>query len=761
MSFPRLFSILPGALALVFAVPLSSRTAFAANTTFDWNLNTGGDINTGSNWAGATAPADSPGDLMKLDGNGATAGTAFALTLSSSITIGAISKLNQNVFTLSTSNASSITLNGTGLTTVAGTNSAGTFVAQEAALMSNQNNSTYVTLNMGASISLLMNSNLGIGGRANANSVTVDGTLTNNTATTLQLNLRGGSSGTAGAGAPGYNSKINGSIGATLGGGGAITIQNLITGAGSSNLAGSIGGSTGVGAAVTIENAAAGTGNFNITGALGQSISSITQNSATSTMEITSNTNNTNYAGGFTIKNGTLSLKGPGGNSTVNFGSGTVLLGDTSGSSNATLAITNSNTFVNNVTVQAGSSGTKSLNSLSSGGSPVISGNLVLNDSLTVGGNGVGINYTFSGTANTIANGKTLNFAQGSGTTASTYTLSGNFSGAGGIATSGTTNQTASIKFSSTTSDYSGGTTLNAMGTSVIEVAADTTAGVGSFGSGAITLNGATLRAGNGADRSLSNAITIAADTTFATQASEKSLTFAGNATLTGNRTLTVNTGTTVAGKALTFSAPVGEDAAGRSLTKAGTGTLVFEAANTYTGSTLVTAGTLVVGAAGSLNNSFSVTVSAGATLTNNGTALTPALGLGEGATLAGSAGFTPSSLTISGDLTGGFSTIVLSSSLAKAGALDFSLTNATDGSYPLFSGTAPTGLFSSVSVSGNALAPIGGNIFSAEVGGFAYTYDDNLNTLGIAAIPEPATLLLASLGIASLFIRRRNAKHF
>ena len=201
------------------------------------------------------------------------------------------------------------------------------------------------------------------------------------------------------------------------------------------------------------------------------------------------------------------------------------------GSSNATLAISNSNTFANNITVQAGNSGTKSLQSLTSGGAPILSGNLTLSDSLTVGGNGIGVNYTFSGVANTIANGKTLNLTQGSSTTTSTYTLSGKFSGQGAISTSGTTTQTAVIKFSSTNSDFSGGTTLGANGAlAVIEVAADTTAGVGSFGSGTILLNGATLRADTGADRSLSNAVTIGADTTFATQASEKSLTFAGAA---------------------------------------------------------------------------------------------------------------------------------------------------------------------------------------------------------------------------------------
>ncbi len=757
MSNPRLLPVLSGALAMAALTFVSAPAAFAANTLTVWG-NTGNttwatgtyDWNTAGNWGAGAGPVPiGAGNIAQLRGN---TSQTITLNLTSSITIGAISRAgSQTNFII---NGSAITMDGTGMTTVAGTNTAGAFVAGEAALMSNQNNSTFVNLTINAGI-IMLNTNLGIGGRSgtnSGNSMTIGGNITNGDSVTRQLNFRGGLNNA------GTNTTVNGSIGATAGGGGGIAINNLITGNAGVTVNGAIGGATGTGAAITLENAATGTGTLSLTGVLGQTITSITQNSSTSRLSITSNAGNTNYAEGFVVKSGTLALVGPGGNSTTNFGSGNVTLGDTSGSANVTLSMGNTNNYVTNVNVLS-TGGTKTFSAISSSTSsgPVISGNLLLQDNLTVGG-ATSTSFTFAGANNSIASGKTLILVQNATVNAYSYTLNGTFTGAGAISASGTTNQTTSIKFASTTSDYGGGTSLGAMGAGLVEVAADTVAGVGSFGSGAITLNGATLRADATADRSLSNAITIAADTTFATQASEKSLTFAGNATLTGNRTLTVNTGTTVAGKAVTFSAPVGEDAAGRSLTKAGTGTLVFEASNTYTGSTLVTAGTLVVGAAGSLNNSSSVVVSTGSTLTNNGTALTPALGLGEGATLAGSAGFTPTSLTISADLGGGFSTIVLSSSLAKSGALDFSLTNPTDGSYALFSGTAPTGLFSSVSVGGNALAPLGGNVFSAEVGGFAYTYDDNLNTLGIAAIPEPATLILASLGLAAIFIRRRTA---
>jgi autotransporter-associated beta strand protein len=52
----------------------------------------------------------------------------------------------------------------------------------------------------------------------------------------------------------------------------------------------------------------------------------------------------------------------------------------------------------------------------------------------------------------------------------------------------------------------------------------------------------------------------------------------------------------------------------GATLTKNGTGTLELAAANTYSGGTIVSAGTLAVGASGSINNSTRVDIKAGAT---------------------------------------------------------------------------------------------------------------------------------------------------
>jgi autotransporter-associated beta strand protein len=81
-------------------------------------------------------------------------------------------------------------------------------------------------------------------------------------------------------------------------------------------------------------------------------------------------------SGGTTIKRGTLQVYG-------GLGSGSVLLGDTTGSSDARLNVRHSTNFTNDITVQAGSSGTKTLNTNQTGG-VTLGGALILNDDLSL-----------------------------------------------------------------------------------------------------------------------------------------------------------------------------------------------------------------------------------------------------------------------------------------------------------------------------------------------------------------------------------------
>jgi hypothetical protein len=143
---------------------------------------------------------------------------------------------------------------------------------------------------------------------------------------------------------------------------------------------------------------------------------------------------------------------------------------------------------------------------------------------------------------------------------------------------------------------------------------------------------------------------------------------------------------------------------------------------------------------------------------------------LQEGATLISSAAsstFAPTSLTLSGNLSDGWTTIALTNSggeatlLTKSGALTLTLTGINDGTYSLTSATGFTGTFTSANVNGGGLATTdGGATFTGTVGGFNYTFTNANDQLIIVAIPEPATWALLAFGLTTVMVlrRRRNS---
>jgi autotransporter-associated beta strand protein len=164
---------------------------------------------------------------------------------------------------------------------------------------------------------------------------------------------------------------------------------------------------------------------------------------------------------------------------------------------------------------------------------------------------------------------------------------------------------------------FTGGATLSGSG----EVAASSNAAFGSVGT--LTLNGTKLRGTIAATTTLANPVVIAANTTFPSVTTEKSLIFTGNAVLSGGtRTLTGSIGTTVAGPVTSFTGNLGEASPGLGLIKAGTGTIVLSGTNSYTGPTSVTAGRLLITKATGLYNGqtnlwtdTNINVASGATL--------------------------------------------------------------------------------------------------------------------------------------------------
>jgi len=197
----------------------------------------------------------------------------------------------------------------------------------------------------------------------------------------------------------------------------------------------------------------------------------------------------------------------------------------------------------------------------------------------------------------------------------------------------------------------------------------------------------------------------------------------------------------------------------GGSIIKTGAGTLsLTSGSSTYTGSTTVSVGTMVLSGASNINGTSSLSVASGATFTNNSTneAFTKSLSLAEGAIIDGTNGFTPTSISLTGDLSGGlFTTFALgTTSLTKAGAFDLTLSNIATGTYSLFSGSSIGGTFGTVVVNGTGLSDLGSGNFSGSVGGFDYTFTNATNQL--AVIPEPSAWALISVGLFALIVMQR-----
>jgi autotransporter-associated beta strand protein len=129
-------------------------------------------------------------------------------------------------------------------------------------------------------------------------------------------------------------------------------------------------------------------------------------------------------------------------------------------------------------------------------------------------------------------------------------------------------------------------------------------------GTGTLWLNGGNVQLLNSTARTVTNPVSIGGDISFNVPGSS---TFSGPVTLTGQRTLTVNNTNTISGS-------IGENAAGRGLTKLGAGTLVLTgAANSYSGPTTNSAGIIQVNATSTLGNG------AGNLVLNGGTLLSSA----------------------------------------------------------------------------------------------------------------------------------------
>ena len=338
-----------------------------------------------------------------------------------------------------------------------------------------------------------------------------------------------------------------------------------------------------------------------------------------------------------TIKAGTvylLTLSSAGGGS----GLGTITLGNTSGSADATL-LGDLNTFKNTVVVQAGSSGVLTMGN-SGSSSTTFGGPVTLNTNLTLNAAGAG-----------------------------SINLNSNVTGIGAITATGT----GSVTLSSS-NDFSGGVILVAGGTLKINAANALGTGRLTLGSGTTidnTKGSAVVNAGN-------NLQTWNGDFTF-TGGNNLNL-GTGAVTLGNNVQLTANAST------LTVGGTIGDGGGGYRLTKSGAGTLLLGGSNTYTGGTTISNGTLKLGVQNALLSNGAVAVAGGTydlggfAAVTNGTVTISSGAISNGTLLSSSNLLATDSGTIFANLAGnggliktGAGTLSLNGNSSQAGATQVS----------------------------------------------------------------------------------------
>jgi len=441
------------------------------------------------------------------------------------------------------------------------------------------------------------------------------------------------------------------------------------------------------------------------------------------------------YSGATTVTSGTL-IAGTS-NGATGIGSNTnILLGDTTGSSNAIIQLGSANTtnFSNNVTVQSGNSGVMSLNA---------SGIINLTGTVTLGSAG--------------SSGQSVTIANVGSDSRWNYILSGIIQDPTGM-TPGTSG----------------------------------TVTVGGAGSGTVRFSGANTYSGN--TRIAANALAIynalaLQNSTLDMNASDTgSISFNQNSTLgglTGSRNLDMS-GKTLSignnGQSTTYSGALRDGA----LTKTGTGTLTLSGSNSYSGGTTVSSGTLQLGSANALGAATGGLTVNGGTLDLNGNSVSVSAlgGAGGGITTSASGTSTLTTAasgtsTYNGNIANGSGAVVLtqtgSGTLILGGSLTIAGLNADGGATQI----QQSGSIAALNVAAGATVSMAAhsgssynvlNISSLAVSGFnsAMLADAGRTAVGALPaaepaspepVPEPGVFGLLLTGALGLLGTRRNGK--
>ena len=481
------------------------------------------------------------------------------------------------------------------------------------------------------------------GGTLNLNTPnTYSGSTTISSSSTLNL---GGTLGST-AISVGSGSTLSESSGGVIGGSASLASSGNTTLAGANTYSGGTTLSAGQlninNGGSSSANSAIGTGTLTISGGTIDNTSGVDENLAPNNQQFwngdftyVGSANNLNLGTGTVTPNGNRQVTVSGHTLTV----GGVISGGAIGltkTGNGTLVLSGANTFSGKTTVNGGTLSIGAESGL--GATP---GSTVA-DQLTLDGGALKTTASISLNAK---RGITLGAVNGGTISAdSGTTLTYNYILAGGTLTKNGAG-TLTMQYGSADHTYSG-LVLNdgslIMGKS------------SALGTGVVLINGG--RIGNNSvntTRTPANTVILNGDLAIGAASTDGAFNFSGPWTLTNSsRSITVDTANGV-----TISGAIGEDAAGRGLTKAGSGTLTLNAVNTYSGSTTISAGTLRVNNPGSIASGSAVTVQNSGTLGGSGT-ISGAVTVNSGGTLA------PGTATIG--------TLTLGSTLSLAGTANF-----------------------------------------------------------------------------------------
>jgi len=651
-----------------------------------------------------------------------------------------------------------LTLSGANTFTGSTTVSSGTLIANTGTLATTNgiivNGATFTAVDYNTAATLGLNAS----GTATitGTSLTITGAVTNNNTTASALNFDNGLgtitlASLAGAGSTrfGSNATITGGVAA-----GIINVTGLLT-------ADVTGGTVSAG---TLTGNLSG-GNVSVTGLLTGNVTSGAGTNSFGSISATTVSGGTNTVSGVatltTVSNGTLNLNGATsaithlsggtialGSSTLTVSEGTYA-GGLSGAYGAltknsadTLTLSGANTYAGLTTVSAGTLAISHGSALGSNatGTTVTSGaelrllgNItVASEALTLNGTGVSASGALRNLSGDNSLGGPITLASDTliVATAGTLTLSGGLGGsdknltvggAGNVTISsavlalgaGTLTKTgAGILTLSGANTYAGITTVSngvlaishatglgtdAAGTTVADGAELRVLGGITVASEALTLNGTGVSA-SGALRNFSGDNTIAGAITLASAA--RIVSTAGTLTLTG--------GVTGADKNLTFGgtgnttiSTTGLSLGTGSLTKIGNGLLLLSVANSYSGGTTISGGSIKIGVTGALG-SGSVNVGGVGTLDLNNLTISNAIVLADGATLTGG------SLPVTSVPTSGKVDVVItgSSDLEKndAGRLELTAASTYTGATKAAGGTIAVSDFGN----GSSASPLG-----------------------------------------------------